>query len=540
MLPSLSVPRIRENVLFGRYELLCELGRGGMAELHVARLQGAGGFTKAVAIKRILPEISNDARFVELFLNEGRIASRMSHPNVCQVFELGEVDGRYFLAMEYLEGASWEHLVLLLPDDPVAALRLAAGAIAQACDGLGYAHELRDMAGNSTPVIHRDVSPQNLFVTIDGVAKVLDFGVSKMTSEGRRTHSGVVKGKLCYMPPEQISGQPVDARADVFAVGIMLWEALVGERLFDRATDFEVWQAVIEAPVPRLAEKVPEYGAAIDRLVAIALDRDREQRQPTIRDLAESLRQACDPFGGVATQAELAGFVRSRCAEELAARSRAIATAIVINDQPPVVVELAPPSATQSMELRDHSVAVVAKLSESRWPRRVVIVAGALAALLIAIELVIPRLSGTAARPQARSGLVDDASAQLAMAAPPDAALATIAMVTLDAGVRAGPKQPPPAHHAHLDHAHAAVATSVTAVAPIDTEPGSFSIDSDPYAVIYVDGRRQPGADQTPLFRVTLPPGRHSIRAVLADKRQKTFEIEIEPGRELNWHRLTW
>jgi serine/threonine-protein kinase len=246
-----------------------ELGHGGMAELFLGRLHGAGGFAKLVAIKRILPHLAKDEQFREMFLDEGRIASRLSHPNVCQVFELDDSDGDLFLAMEYLDGVGWDQLAAAVPIGPEAEppLVLAAGVLAQAADGLHYAHTLRDAEGNATPVVHRDVSPQNLFVTIDGICKVLDFGVSKMMTDGPRTKSGVVKGKLPYMAPEQIRGEPVDARTDVFSLGVCLWEALAGERLYDRATDFLIWKAVTEEDAPLITTRWPGCPLAIEGLL---------------------------------------------------------------------------------------------------------------------------------------------------------------------------------------------------------------------------------------------------------------------------------
>ncbi|HEY0992090.1 MAG TPA: serine/threonine-protein kinase, partial [Kofleriaceae bacterium] len=244
----------------GRYELLLELGRGGMAVLHLARAQGVGGFTRLFAIKQILPHLAVDPPFVEMFLNEGRIAARLSHPNLCPVFELGQDRGELYLVMEYLDGVPWDALAAAAPRD-ARGLALTAGVLAQACEGLHYAHTFRDVDGTPLAIIHRDVSPQNLFVSADGVCRVLDFGVSKIASDRRRTDTGLLKGKLPYMAPEQLHGEVADPRADIWAVGVMLWEALTGERLFDRATDFLTYQAIIDAPIPAVATGGLRYPA---------------------------------------------------------------------------------------------------------------------------------------------------------------------------------------------------------------------------------------------------------------------------------------
>ena len=315
---------LREDRI-GRYELLIELGRGGMAELFLGRLHGAGGFAKLVAIKRILPHLAQDRQFKEMFLNEGRIAANLSHPNVCQVFELDEADDELFLAMEYLDGVSWDHLCRELAPGNFA-MRLTAGVIAQACEGLHYAHTLRDVEGNPLHVVHRDVSPQNLFVTVDGVCKVLDFGVSKTLTDGPRTRSGVIKGKLPYMAPEQIRGELLDARADLFALGVCTWEALAGRRLFDRASDFMIWKAITEEDVPPIATHWPQCPPAVDAAVRRALERDVERRFTTAREFADALRAAC-PLPPC-TPAEIADAVRTRCGERILERQRQVATAV--------------------------------------------------------------------------------------------------------------------------------------------------------------------------------------------------------------------
>jgi len=345
---------LREDRI-GRYELLIELGRGGMAELFLGRLHGAGGFAKLVALKRILPHLAQDKQFKEMFLNEGRIAANLSHPNVCQVFELDEADDELFLAMEYLDGVSWDHLCRELATGNFA-MRLAVGVIGQACEGLHYAHMLRDVEGKPISVVHRDVSPQNLFVTVDGVCKVLDFGVSKVMTDGPRTKSGVIKGKLPYMAPEQIRGEPIDGRADIFALGVCTWEALTAQRLFDRPTDFLIWKAITEQDIPSITTHWPECPPALDAVVRRALDRDPSKRYATAREFAEALRAAS--VLPPCTLAEIADAVRTRCADRLLERQRQVATAVSSRRgvlELDAAETLQRPVAT-SMELRQQSV----------------------------------------------------------------------------------------------------------------------------------------------------------------------------------------
>jgi serine/threonine protein kinase len=208
-----------------------------MAEIFLARLQGAAGFEKLVCIKRILPHLARDRQFVAMFLAEARIASQISHPNVCQVFELGEIEGSYYIAMEYLEGVPlgcFRRAVGGAPPDP----RLVSGIAVQACEGLHHAHQLKHPDGSVMEVVHRDISPQNLFVTIDGIVKVLDFGIAKSRGGKVRTSTGTIKGTYAYMSPEQLRGQQIDRRTDVFAMGIAMWETLSGRYLFKRDTEF--------------------------------------------------------------------------------------------------------------------------------------------------------------------------------------------------------------------------------------------------------------------------------------------------------------
>jgi serine/threonine-protein kinase len=500
----------RSNSLaLGRYELLTELGRGGMAELFLGRLRGAGGFAKLVAIKRILPHLAEDPQFTQMFLEESRIASRLSHPNVCQVFELGEEAGSLFLVMEYLDGVSWDHLLAALPElDQSRLARITAGVLGQAAEGLHHAHTLRDLDGTPTPVVHRDVSPQNLFLTVAGVCKVLDFGVSKMMTDGPRTRSGVVKGKLPYMSPEQIRGEPLDARADVFSLGVIAWEALARRRLYDRDTDFLIWKAITEEDAPPLTGWPPAIAAVVHR----ALSRDREQRQPTALAFAEELRSVA----GFAAAAELAEEVRTRCGDRLAARARSVAT--VVGDRPVVETAVEDAGATldlgsrrDGVRLRDASV-VVRRDPPPRSHARTAIFASLIAAAITAtiVAIVLTRGSSTARVPVAA---ID--------AAVPDAP----APVPSFKDLRTGLEKMRDTLQTARDSVHGLTGTYV-----IEAGPGQ------PAAKIFVDGIER---GQTPLG-LELSSGSHVIRAVLGDGREQEFDIEIVAGKQTTTKPLVW
>ena len=523
---------------FGRYELLTLLARGGMAEVFLARITGVGGFAKLLVIKRILPHLTGDPEFVEMFLNEGRIAARLSHPNVCQVFELGEVDGDLFLAMEYLDGLVWADLIPLVPRGDGFELRCAAAVIGQICEGLRYAHELCDVHGTPTPVVHRDVSPQNLMITTDGICKLLDFGVSKVLTEGSRTRTGMLKGKLPYMAPEQIRGERVDPRADVFSMGVVLWESLTGERLFNRDSDYLIWRAITEDDIPPVTAKQPTLPPAIDAVVARALERDPAQRYPSIGAFATELRQVADLLGGPLPSAALADVVRSLAGPELAERAQRVSravksperesplgggSALTLTDVQPVIE----PSTTKpSIALRDESVRL-GRRPDARARR-----AASLAAIAVVLGL------GVAAAWWARGGGEPADAALRGIASDASVAATSVDAATVDAAppvddelasdeqlieLDPGPRDPPRPARRRPSHA--------------ESEPGLYSVDSSPYATIFIDGKSY-GA--TPLFKVPLSPGRHHVRAVRGDGRSKRLTITIAPGKLVTSGTLAW
>src|SRR5688500_163675 len=263
----------------GRYQLLGRLATGGMGEIHLARLDGDGGFEKLVVVKRLLPELVASPQYVAMFLDEARLVAKLSHPNVCEVYEVGRDGHEYFLAMPYLEGVSLADLLGRPRDhDRPKHLRFVAGLIAQAAEGLHHAHELRGKDGEPLGLVHRDVSPSNLIATTAGVVKVLDFGIAKVRGATARTEVGTIKGKYAYMSPEQVRGDELDRRSDVFALGAIAWELATGKRLFKRPSDFLSAKAILEEPIPRADEADTRVPRALADVIARALERDRDAR----------------------------------------------------------------------------------------------------------------------------------------------------------------------------------------------------------------------------------------------------------------------
>jgi serine/threonine protein kinase len=270
----------------GKYEIVKRLAKGGMAEIFLARAVGLRGFQRMVVVKRILPVLACKADFLEMFLNEARIAATLQHPNVVQMYDVGVVDGDYFIAMEYLHGEDVRSLQNTLhkmkeriPLEHV--LQIVIGV----CAGLHYAHEKLGFDGQPLSIVHRDVSPQNVIVTFDGGVKLLDFGVAKAASNAHETRCGVVKGKIPYMSPEQCRGAPLDRRSDLYSVGIILYELTLGRRLYSDGTEFEILKRIAERPVtpPRVIE--PDYDERLERIVIRALAKDPARRYQTARAL---------------------------------------------------------------------------------------------------------------------------------------------------------------------------------------------------------------------------------------------------------------
>jgi serine/threonine protein kinase len=273
-----------------RYRVIERLESGGMAEVFRAESEGLQGFRKQVAIKRVLPHLSSKKKFISMFLDEARLSAQLSHSNCVQVFDIGVGDSAFFIVMEFVDGANLkaiiEHIKKHGRDFPVEAAVYIALEI---CKGLAYAHELTDANGIPLYIVHRDMSPPNVLITKHGEIKIVDFGLAKANSQLEKSEPGIIKGKFSYLSPEAAMGQDVDARTDVFAVGIILWELLSGQRLFLGDTDFQTVKKVQAAHVPSISQINKKVPQELERIIVRALARDPSQRYPTARAVGTDL-----------------------------------------------------------------------------------------------------------------------------------------------------------------------------------------------------------------------------------------------------------
>lgn len=277
-------------VQFGKYLLLDRINVGGMAEVFRAKTFGVEGFERILAIKRILPNLVDDADFVRMFIDEARIVVQLAHPNIAQIYELGKHGASYFIAMEYLPSRDLRTILdNLNAGGQLMPIQQAAFITSRVCDGLDYAHRRRDASGQPLNIVHRDVSPQNILITYEGVVKVIDFGIAKAANRASQTQAGVLKGKFGYMSPEQVSGQTIDRRSDIFAVGVLLYEMLTGERLFISENDYTTLDRVRKAVVPPPTKYNKKISPELEEIVLRALAREPEDRYQWASELADDL-----------------------------------------------------------------------------------------------------------------------------------------------------------------------------------------------------------------------------------------------------------
>jgi serine/threonine protein kinase len=303
---------------FGRFLLVKTLARGGMGEVHLARQAGMEGFEKLVVVKRILPHLAEDDEFVQMFLDEARIAANLNHPNIVQIYDLGREGAYYFIAMEYIHGDDirrlWKQVLKAKETLPPA---LACRIIADAAAGLDYAHKKCDSAGDPLGIVHRDISPHNILVTFEGGVKVIDFGIARARNRMTHTETGAIKGRFEYMSPEHAAGQQLDGRSDVFALGVVLWETLTFSRLFKRDSEAATLVAVNDCVVPPPSSVVPALPPDLDAVVLKALAKNREDRYRDAGEFRLALEEWMADSRQPSSSAHLGAYMRLMYAERL-------------------------------------------------------------------------------------------------------------------------------------------------------------------------------------------------------------------------------
>jgi len=420
----------------GRYEIVGGLGHGGMATVYLARTAGESGFHRLFAIKVLHPHLSEDTAFVTMLLDEARIAARLHHPNVVPIVDLGVQDGLHYVVMEYVEGCSM--FALLAKSRDARPPRLIVPLLLDALAGLHAAHELRGDDDEPLQLVHRDVSPQNVLVGVEGIGRLTDFGVARAEARINTTRPGhsQIKGKVGFLSPEQLRGQPIDRRSDVFSAGVMLWSALTGKRLFhDPASDAATMTKTLTMEVPKPSTVGLRPPVAFDDVCLRALERDPNKRFATALEMEDALRAAATAAGMLGTRQELAEWMTKSFGDELAARRAAVRKATVPQDR--VSASDVSSAAVSGMRMMpavgsivpEESTPAAGVVAEPPSSRKLIVAGaaavGALAVLGVVIALVVSRSSNGGAPAQTATSVATMRAAPTATATTTATATAT-------------------------------------------------------------------------------------------------------------------
>ncbi|MFH1811647.1 MAG: serine/threonine-protein kinase [Pseudomonadota bacterium] len=575
----------------GRYTLLNELATGGMATLYLARVTGPSGFEKYFAVKRIHPHLAKEKHFVEMFLDEARIAARISHPNVVQIHELGVVEKNLFITMEYIEGESLARLMSTVWKKPQSGghrtrfpLREAVHIIGETAAGLHAAHELCAPDGQHIDLVHRDVSPHNILVSYGGHVKLIDFGVAKARWRIAHTDGGAVKGKIAYMSPEQLQGEPLDRRSDLFSLGIVLYELTTGRRLFKQSADVGSLAQIINVTIRRPTEVLADYPRELEDVVLRALAKKREDRFQTADEMRRALEHVAMSLGPPRGATDLGVIMRTVFADRMQQKSR-LRDGYHMADLEAEQSDRISSSGTLDLGPATPSVdslkpTVVQQLGGKRRPGVLIAGLGGIIAVLVLI-LVWALGMRSAAPPPSRLGSVRISSSPAGAAvyangqgpvANTPALLGelvpgalTLALqldgyqrwertlqvgdkgqeIILDASLLPLPKptvQEPPAatqpapQPLPQEPAVAQPETTAPRVRapaprpPAARKPGQLTLDAAPWAEVWLGSKK---LGQTPLIDLSLPAGTHTL--MLLPKGQKPgrrLQIEIKPGQK--------
>jgi eukaryotic-like serine/threonine-protein kinase len=578
--PEIQVPWSSGDAV-GRYHLLAKIATGGMAEIWLARQAGPRGFEKVIVIKRIVDSLSADPEFVEMFLDEARIAAQLNHPNIVQIFDLGEHAGAYYIAMEYLPG---ENLATVARAALKAGITLpiphAVKIIAQAVEGLGHAHGRVGVNGMKLNVVHRDVSPQNIIITYDGLVKLVDFGIAKAANRGSQTLGGQIKGKVAYMAPEQATGEVIDHRADLFSIAVVLYELVTRTRLFHREDQFQaLTQVTSDEAVQPAHVRNPDVPEGLSAILSRALEKKPDDRYPDAAAFQAALEGWLSAQGPAPTNADIAEMMKKLFAPRISARTRLIETAMT--------GDLTPSSARLGLKA-DTDLSMPGRTgnrtaAHHRPPKAAVLIPSAIALVLagILIARIVFRRDAPPAAPPIPAAVLAKVATLKIETEPPGAAVvvdkkpvgrspvtleklelkahdieavldkhqvvrrsvtlkepgekATVVLV-LPEEAHEPPKAPEPpraaAAPAPADAPKADESDRPAAPPPVKRPPvttGRLSLNTQPWTRVTWNGRV---LGDTPLIDVALPPGVQTLKLTNEEKGVSTsIEVEIKTGQ---------
>ena len=567
---SLGIP-------FGNYRLTRRLARGGMAEVFLATQKGPEGFERTVALKRILPHLADIPQFTQMFMDEARLAAQISHPNIAHIYEFGEAEGTYFIAMEYINGVDVSVVIMAGAIKPLP-LEHGARIVADVCAALHYAHNLESTEGTPLGLVHRDISPQNVLVSFDGAVKILDFGIAKVVDHVERTQPGIVRGKFSYMSPEQVEGKRLDGRSDLFSAGIVLYELCTGSSLFPRTDAVQAMYAIRKGQIPEPTRGGDPLPDGLVQIINRALSQHREDRYSTAAemqlDLEEFLRSAdrrsnsvllgeyfkehyktARPEGaaldaGKAKAGAPAGTARVEDPHKL------LGTALAgdVQEIRPEDLELLTPAPHDSpTEISGHIIqhtpdSLAREPTEALESGQILSVHTDPAQAIDHEDATVPQgarpgrppLEPTTTRDLhvARTSLQEVPEATPAPAAPrkvPRALLAALALGVVVAGVLVGyalsvPHKRParPAVVKEAEHTQRPAARQTASDQAVVRASRLVITSSPPGASIKVDGTTLSGI--TPVEK-DLRPGTHTILATLPGYEDRAYVVQLEPGK---------
>jgi serine/threonine protein kinase len=493
---------------FGRYELIELLATGGMAHIFRARLSSAEGATKELVIKRVLPHLVQNRDFIEMFIDEARISMPLNHGNIIQVYEFGQVGQDYFLAMEYLRGRNLETILTRVEEQgeriPVATALFIASEVAK---GLDYAHRFRDPHDRPTGIIHRDVSPQNIMVGFHGEVKLTDFGIAKAKSRIRQTGQGIIRGKACYLSPEQAECSELDGRSDLFSLAAVLYEMLTGVRVFEGDTEVATLQKVRQAKAQSPAQLRSDLPRQVDAAILKALSQNREDRFDTAGGFQVVLSRALHDLEPEFTSAAVADWMRKLFSDDITREITARTTKERMLERlkrENAKLDTAKLSTGEILQMGTLSIKSDKGPGTRPSPGRRWLLVSLLAVLILGGGVGV-----WAGWPVIKQWLNND---------PVGAA---------DAGA---PREEPTAQDAGVAIVEGADEKPTAADKPPRSMYGYLNMNAAPWAYVEIDGKRL--EKETPLFNVRVRAGRHRLRFFNPElKLEKTVTVTVRPNK---------